>query len=292
MAFVEKLVGPDENLVGVAKLHWIYVIKGLLWLVGSIIIGGSIQTFFAMYIPPFGLFGNFIFGMAIILGALMFVLYFGKMIFTELGLTTERLIYKRGFIFVDVREVDLEEIKSESIDNGVLGRILNYGYLDLDARFIEDMDLPAIADPYRFIKAMNAVRSQIKNDSMRVVLDDGAPVVKGEVDELGDHNQHRKKTRKEDPRGAKIASKLEDDMFEAVPNSAEKNINDMKKEVKSPDVFKKTKPTKSEKPKKKTEQQSQKSNNSQFKDNPEQRKKDLSVMVREDFEEAEEPKKA
>lgn len=289
MAFVEKLVGPDENLVGVAKLHWIYIIKGLMWLIGSVIIGGTIQTIFAIYIPPFSLFGNFIFGMALILGALMFVLYFGKMIFTELGLTTERLIYKRGFLFVDVREVDLEEIKSESINNGVLGRVLNYGYLDLDARFIEDMDLPAIADPYRFVKAMNAVRSQIKNDNMRVVLDDGAPAVKGEVDELSDHNQHRRKMRKEDPRGAKIASKLEDDMFEAIPNSAEKNMKQMKEEVKSPDVFKKAKPAKSSKSKQSIKNQPQSNQPPQLQDNPKQRKKDLSEKVMDDFETEAEP---
>ncbi len=284
MAFVEKLVGPDENLVGVAKLHWIYVLKGLVWLIGSILIGGTIQTVFAMYLPPFVMFGNFVLALALVLGVLMFFLLLGKMIFTELGLTTERLMYKRGFLFVDVREVDLEEIKSESIDNGVLGRILNYGYLDLDARFIEDLDLPAIADPYRFIKAMNAVRSQIKNDSMRVVLDDGVANVPDEVDELTAHNQRRQKMRKKKPRGGKIATKLEDDMFEAIPNSAEKNMEDMKEEIKSPDIFKNTKPVESSKSKNSNQKQQNDNKSTEFHDNPEQRKQDLSEKVQDDFE--------
>jgi len=282
MAFVEKLVGPDENLVGVARLHWIYIIKGVLWLGGCVIGGGIIQTIFAMYVPAFSVFGNFVLGLAIIFGVLMFILYLGKLLFTELGLTTERLIYKRGLLFVDVREVDLEEIKSESIDNGVLGRILNYGYLDLDARFIEDMDLPAISDPYRFVKAMNAVRSQIKNDNMRVVLDDsGASAVK-QTDALSEHNQHRANVRKKKPRGIQKETKLDDDIFEAIPNSASENIGNIAKNIKSPDVFKSAQKQSGTKKASKPDKPS-------FQDNPDQRKKDLSDMVMEDFEEAEEP---
>jgi len=276
MAFVERLVGPDENLVGIARLHWIYAIKGILWFFSSIIIGGSVQTLFAMYVPAIMVIGNAIFGISIFLGILMCVLLFGKMLFTELGLTTERLIYKRGLIFTDVREVDLEEIKSESVDNGALGRILNYGYLDLDARFIEDLDLPAISDPYRFVKAMNAVRSQIKDDNMRVVLDsEGSSAIKT-ADAIEDHKENRSKPPKT-PRGKKNKTQLDDEQFDVMEDSPSQNIKEMAEEIEAPDVFKSNKKQKSDtKP--------------QFQDNREQRKKDLSDMVMDDFEEAEEPK--
>jgi|GEM_PF-1128213 len=278
MAFVERLIGPDENLVGVARLHWIYIVKAILWFAGITIAGGILQTLIAMYLPIIINAGNFLFGLSILAGVFMFALYIGKMLFTELGLTTERLIYKRGLLFVDVREVDLEEIKSESIDNGLLGRVLNYGYLDLDARFIEDLDLPAINDPYRFVKAMNAVRSQIKDDNMRVVLDDGGANTIKTVDAIDEHKQKRDLSNASVPRGKQKNDKLEDAKFDAMSNDAAENAEEIKEELVKPEAFVVKKEQKATQPK--------------FQDNPEQRKKDLSDMVEHDFEEAEEPPKA
>lgn len=290
MAFVEKLVGPDENLVGVARLHWIYIIRGFLWFFGIAVSGGIIQTIIAMYAPIILGAGNFILGLSIAAGLYMLILYIGKMLFTELGLTTERLIYKRGLIFVDVREVDLEEIKSESIDNGVLGRLLNYGYLDLDARFIEDMDLPAITDPYRFVKAMNAVRSQIKDDNMRVVLDDGGAGAVKASEAIEKHKEERDVKNKKTPRGKKKKTKLEDDQFDTMSSNSAENYEEIKEELVDPEVFKASTSDKEHD----TDNKQKNTKNDKavkFQDNPEQRKKDLSDMVHDDFEEAEEPKK-
>lgn len=174
MAFIHKIVGPDEKLVGIARLHWIYAAKGIAWLLGlmasGIIIRAQLANILDGGLMPIG---NAVFWIGTLVGAIFFLFYTIKMLSTELGLTTKRCIYKRGWIFVDVREVDLEEIKSSSVDNGILGRILNYGYIYMDARFIEDVGLPAISDPYRYTKAMNTVRSKLKDDTMRVILDDG-----------------------------------------------------------------------------------------------------------------------
>ncbi len=176
MAFIHKIVGPDEKLVGIARLHWIYAVKGLTWLLGLMAFGVFVKFQLAGLLDG-GLMpiGNAVFWIGTVLGAIFFLFYTVMMLTTELGLTTKRCIYKRGWLFVDVREVDLEEIKSSSVDNGILGRLLNYGYILMDARFIEDVGLPAVADPYRFTKAMNHIRSQIKDDTMRVVLDGGDP---------------------------------------------------------------------------------------------------------------------
>jgi len=188
MAFVERLIGPDENLVGVARLHWIYIVKAILWFAGITIAGGIFQTLIAMYLPIIINAGNFLFGLSILAGVFMFALYIGKMLFTEFG-----------------------------------GRVLNYGYLDLDARFIEDLDLPAINDPYRFVKAMNAVRSQIKDDNMRVALDDGGANTIKTADAIDEHKQRRDLSNASFPRGKQKNDKLEDAKFDAMSNDAAEN---------------------------------------------------------------------
>src|SRR5690606_27962605 len=53
----------------------------------------------------------------------------------------------------------------------ILGRFLNYGSVHLDSRFVRDMILPSIADPYRFLKALNEARSELKDESMHIVLE-------------------------------------------------------------------------------------------------------------------------
>ncbi len=169
MAFINKIVSPDEKLLGIARLHWIYLVQGIAWLLALGFFGGFINQLFS---GAFNKIGSFIFILSLTVGLGIFVYKYISFISTELGLTTQRCIFKRGMFWVDVREIDLEEVKSASINNGLLGRIFNYGFIFLDARFIEDIKLPAISDPYRFMKAFNEVRTRIKEDSMQVVIGD------------------------------------------------------------------------------------------------------------------------
>lgn len=173
MSFVRKIVGPDERFIGKAPIHWIYAVKGFAWILGLI---GLAWFFQSMLIYLFGAsdltlaLGRYMFWVGAALGVTLSFFYFLMWIATEVGLTDKRIIFKRGLIFVDVKEVDLEEIKAAEVDNGILGTIFNYGYVFFDARFIENVSLPAIADPYRFVKALNEARSEIKRDSMHSIL--------------------------------------------------------------------------------------------------------------------------
>lgn len=187
MSFVKRIIGPDEKFVGIATIHWIYALKGILWLIGLVILGliidrgfiyFSIKLFGAQNPYVFEDFGNVAIWICLITGALVCILYTIMWIATEVGLTTKRIIYKRGLIFVDTKEVDLEEIKAAEVDNGIFGTALNYGYVFLDSRFIQNMNLPAIKDPYRFLKTLNNIRSKIKSDSATIILDERSDVEK------------------------------------------------------------------------------------------------------------------
>jgi hypothetical protein len=234
MAFVHKLIGPDEELIGVARLHWIYGAKGLAWLVGLMALGGFVDMFLTGWNAGLSPIGNAVFWVGTVLGVVLFAIYFITMVCSELGLTTERIIYKRGWIMVDVREMDLEEIKSESVDNGVLGRFLNYGYVKMDARFIEDVGLPAIAEPYRFIKAMNEARSNIKNDSMRVIIDQQ----RGKADNVAHGLRHLKEQQTQrladnsSEKQDEYPHELSDERYEALSNDSEENAQQVKEDIK------------------------------------------------------------
>ena len=179
MAFIDRVVGPDEKLIGIVSVHWIYALKGGLWFLGLFLAGRygySLLTELLVMYPQLQtnaaimIFANWFFWICTAIGALLCLFYIVMYLTTELGLTTQRVIYKRGWLMVDTKESDLEEIKAADVDNGIWGRFLTYGYIRFDARFVENVTLPAINDPYRFVKALNEARSTLKNDTMNPVL--------------------------------------------------------------------------------------------------------------------------
>lgn len=187
MAYVRKLLAKDEDMIGIARLHWIYVIKGLFWFlvmagagwlfnsaISHVVLAAAASTG-AQFIPAALMTisnGAMYFLMAG--GFMIFFLFVLKVLVTEVALTTRRVVEKTGFLFVKVRQVDIEEVRGESLDLGHLGRVLGYGYLLLDCRFIGDVRLPAIENPERFLRALHQARTKTQ-DSLSLVMGKGNP---------------------------------------------------------------------------------------------------------------------
>jgi hypothetical protein len=87
---------------------------------------------------------------------------------TEIILTTERLIYKRGFFKVTVQEVDIEQLASDSVDQSLLGRIFDYGAIHVRCIEASDVDLPAITKPYEFRNALEQQKHLYRESYMKV----------------------------------------------------------------------------------------------------------------------------
>jgi hypothetical protein len=181
MSYVRKVIGQDEKLIGIARLHWIYIVQGILWFVACVAIArltGSVFNHFLAIIPATSSLGLPILALqtwltpfALFFGAIICSLYVVKVLTTEIGLTNRRIIYKRGWLFVNVKEIDIEEIRGENLNTGYLGRFLNYGYINLDCRFIGDVQLPAIENPHVFLKALHKMRTEV-TDTVSLVVGD------------------------------------------------------------------------------------------------------------------------
>ncbi len=169
---IQQINGPDERLILRTRLHWIYIVSGLCCLAAMAAIGYALDrllweyfgssapdTLPEVFIDMLGapimtlLFGG--------CGAVIFVLNIIKVFTNEIVLTTQRIIYKKGLIFVDVQEIDLIEIRAGNVHQGILGRFLNYGRLRLDSHFVGDITLPAVKNPYRLLKAMQTSRTKV-----------------------------------------------------------------------------------------------------------------------------------
>lgn len=170
MSYIAKnIIGGDERLIGIARLHKIYLIAGAFWGAVCIGIGFAIYRFAAVdTIPDMKIMGHnlgtmpdWILGIFTATGFFIFLVNLINVIAIELALTTRRVIYKRGLIMVEVEQIELDEIEGERVHHGVLGSLLNYGAITLDCRFINDIRLPAIRNPYKFIRALHKERSHL-----------------------------------------------------------------------------------------------------------------------------------
>lgn len=153
-----------------SRLHWVFLTKGIAFLIFCIWAGTAIdfQLEKIMYAlqhradhVSYVLFrlGNGIEKIFILIGAIICAVYFTAYFTTVIALTTKRLMMRQGFLFVKLVNVDLEEIKGEYVDHGFLGRFFNYGEIRMDARFVENFYVPNIANPYRLLRAINEARA-------------------------------------------------------------------------------------------------------------------------------------
>ena len=82
------------------------------------------------------------------------IAYFGS----EFGVTGKRVISKKGIISRNASEMNLSSIESVNVDQGILGRILNFGSLKISGRGTTTVDFANIDDPVK-------VRKLIQNKS-------------------------------------------------------------------------------------------------------------------------------
>ncbi len=171
MSYIRKVISNEEKLLSIFRPHWIYPFEGLLWFVFLTVIGFALDFYLYQY---FGLHAiRFRVDLWLIqfdekntpipwafmfCGFAVFWPLFLAYISTEIGLTNQRIVHKKGLIFIQIDQVDLDDIRAEHVFHGFLGWLLGYGRIRLDCRFIDDIWLPAIRDPYRLVKASHTAR--------------------------------------------------------------------------------------------------------------------------------------
>lgn len=139
MLYVQRTLAHDEEILAVGRLHWSYSLGSLMWLIflGWAIIG--------------------------------LVIFFKRWVYevtTEVAVTNKRFVYKRGFISRKTDEFSTARIEGVNLSQSFWGRIFNYGKLHIRGSGIGEVDLPAIARPLEFRRAMVDANSTSKRSAM------------------------------------------------------------------------------------------------------------------------------
>jgi uncharacterized membrane protein YdbT with pleckstrin-like domain len=72
---------------------------------------------------------------------------------TELAITTKRVIVKVGFIRRSTVEININKVESVQVDQGLLGRVFDFGTLVIAGAGAAQAPLHGIAEPLAFRKA-------------------------------------------------------------------------------------------------------------------------------------------
>lgn len=175
MLYIQQSLGPDEELVHIGKFHWMYTVRSFLsifWgiVMGCLVIIVAINAYrFLGYMPK----TNGVLEMIQVLHPLIRLLAFFMFIFgllkfaqmmvvkatTEIAITSNRLVYKRGLVARQVGEINIDRIEGVNVLQPVLGRIFNYGRVMVRGMGVGEVLLPSIEDPIEFRRAIEKAKS-------------------------------------------------------------------------------------------------------------------------------------
>lgn len=132
MRYVEAVLSSGEGVVRRGRLHWIYWLRAIASLISLGVI---------------------------IIGLIWFVRDVIFLATTEIALTNQRLIEKRGLVSRHARELQLASVEVVELDQGVWGRILGFGRVSVHGTGDDVWVTPLIADPLAFRRDLEGALS-------------------------------------------------------------------------------------------------------------------------------------
>ena len=135
-SYVESTLINDEKVIYEGKLS--------VWsLLPNILIG-------LLLLPLFGL------GLIFLLAAVV------RYTTTELAFTNKRVIAKFGFISRRTVELNLPKVESMQVNQGVLGRIFDYGTLVISGAGNPQAPIPGISSPMSFRRSFMEFQDKVR----------------------------------------------------------------------------------------------------------------------------------
>jgi uncharacterized membrane protein YdbT with pleckstrin-like domain len=120
---VERHLLPNEHVVYKTRLHWVLFLKPVLVTVVGIILAVVLRQ---VADPPW----LWMLGAAVVLVGLgWWLVHYVEVMTSEFAVTTSRLIFKVGLISRYTTELLLAKVESIGVQQGLIGRVLNYGDL-------------------------------------------------------------------------------------------------------------------------------------------------------------------
>jgi uncharacterized membrane protein YdbT with pleckstrin-like domain len=123
-SYIQNALTKDEKII--------YEGKASIWAMTPMILMGFIL------LPLFGF------------GLIFWLAAFLRYISTEVAYTNKRVIAKFGFISRRTIEINIKKIESIQVEQGIFGRLFNYGSLVVSGAGSPQAPIPGISNPMSF----------------------------------------------------------------------------------------------------------------------------------------------
>lgn len=199
LTYIKESLSPNEKIIHAGRFHWFYDVVSWMWLLLGVSLGIGVLVFGSIYnlhvdlakafpdITPelkpsaearivnhYGGWLGMIRDLHLVLKLLsLFCILWGIAIFfsrmvikysTEIAITNQRLVFKRGVIARYVGEMKMDRIEGINVWQSFFGRIFNYGRIVVHGIGIGQVALPEIEDPIKFRKAIDYARTKLNED--------------------------------------------------------------------------------------------------------------------------------
>ncbi len=129
MRYIERILQPGETVLYQGRIHWVIYFPAVFLLLSAIWVlflsthmqSGSPVALICLIAAV---------ALALAASVMMFAAWFRRWT-TELDVTNQRVVNKRGFITRHTIEMNMDKIESVDVDQSILGRILNYGNITI-----------------------------------------------------------------------------------------------------------------------------------------------------------------
>jgi hypothetical protein len=148
MSYIDESLAPKETLIYRARFHWVQKVGAYIALAVFLAIAVAVPILATGLPALIGASALMALGLAIFATIMM------PMWTTEIGVTNQRFIFKRGWVRRTTDELQLTSIEEVNLVQGALGRLLDYGRLVLHGTGVNDISLPPLADPVGLRRAV------------------------------------------------------------------------------------------------------------------------------------------
>jgi uncharacterized membrane protein YdbT with pleckstrin-like domain len=119
-AYYKRLLRPNETVLHIGRLHWRVYLRALgLFLFGAALIGAGA----ALQGPPL----TFIGFLLLLPAAVVAIDAWWRRLTTEIVVTNMRVIWKRNWIAMKTREINLSKIETVDIRQSIFDRLIGAG---------------------------------------------------------------------------------------------------------------------------------------------------------------------
>jgi len=155
-SYIESTLINDEKIIAKAHLS--------LWSMALQIALGALLALTIIIYPfiPSNTLGiyNYIDIAICLFGLFLLLKVYLRYISTELAFTNKRVIAKFGFIRRQTTELHISKVESIQVEQGILGRIFNFGTLIISGAGNPQAPIPGISEPIQFRQAFMQYQDQ------------------------------------------------------------------------------------------------------------------------------------